>query len=302
MQTGDLEMNKQLKSSFYIIIATIIWGTTFVAQSVGMDHIGPFTFQAVRCLLGVLILLPIIAISGKINGKGFWRGWQDKQLWKASLLCGIPLFLAANLQQMGIVDTDAGKSAFLTAMYIVFVPILGIFRGQKPSKWIPLSVILGVAGLYCLSCVGVTTIATGDLLLLGCALAFAVQILFVDKFANAVDCLRLNCLCSLLCSVLSGIAMFLTEQPTWEGIRICWIPLAYAGFLSMGIAYTLQMVGQKGLQPATASLLMSMESVFAVLAGWLILKEKLTLWEGLGCVLVLIAVILSQLPDKKKTS
>ena len=287
-----------MKGSLCIIIATIIWGTTFVAQSVGMEHIGPFTFQAVRCLLGTLILLPMIAISDKIAGKDFWRSWQEKTLWKASLLCGIPLFLAVNLQQMGIVDTDAGKSAFLTAMYIVFVPILGIFRGQKPSKWIPLSVALGVAGLYCLSCVGVTTIATSDLLLLGCALAFAIQILFVDKFANTVDCLRLNCICSLLCAILSGIVMFFTEQPTWEGIRICWIPLAYAGFLSMGVAYSLQMIGQKDLHPATASLLMSMESVFAVLAGWLVLKEKLSIWEGFGCNLVFAAVILSQLPNK----
>ena len=295
-------MNKQIKGSLAIIAATVIWGTAFVAQSIGMDHIGPFTFQGVRCFLAVLILIPIIAISDKISGKSFWRGWCDPTLWKAGLLCGTPLFIAANLQQLGIVDTDAGKSAFLTAMYIVFVPILGIFRGQKPTKWIPISVVLGVAGLYCLSCVGVTTIATGDLLLLGCALAFAVQILFVDIFANQVDCVRLNCISSLLCAVLSCIVMFFTETPTWEGIRNCTGPLAYTGFLSMGIAYSLQMIGQKDLRPATASLLMSMESVFAVLAGWLILHEQLTLWEGLGCVLVLIAVILSQIPDRKKTS
>ena len=301
-----IKMKKQLKGSFSIILATIIWGSTFVAQSVGMDHIGPFTFQAVRCLLGGLILLPIIAISDlfthKNDGKSFFSRWRDPKLWKAGLLCGTPLFVAMNLQQMGIVDTDAGKSAFLTAMYIVFVPILGIFRGQKPTKWIPISVLLGVVGLYCLSCVGVTRIATGDLLLLGCALAFAVQILAVDIFANQVDCLRLNCISAFLCAALSGLVVLFAESPTWDGIQSCFGSIAYAGILSTGIAYSLQIIGQKDLPPATASLLMSLDSVFAVLSGWLVLHEQLTFYEGLGCVLVFVAVILSQLPDKKKTA
>ncbi len=296
-------IKKQLKGSITLIFATIIWGSTFVAQSVGMDYIGPFTFQAVRCLLGGLFLLPVIAIADRfkpIDKKTYFSRWKDKKLWKAGLFCSIPLFVAANLQQVGIVDTDAGKSAFLTAMYIVFVPILGIFRGQKPTKWIPLSVLLGVVGLYFLSCVGVTSIATGDLLLLGCALAFAVQILCVDTFAGQVDPLRLNCISCLICAVLSAVVMLFIESPTWAGIRGCFGSLAYAGFLSMGIAYSLQIIGQKDLQPATASLLMSLESVFAVLSGWLVLNEKLTKWEALGCVLVFAAVILSQLPDTKK--
>lgn len=297
-------MKKQLKGSLSIIAATIIWGSTFVAQSVGMDHIGPFTFQAVRCLLGGLILLPIIAIADRFShtadGKTFFSRWRDKQLWKAGLLCGTPLFIAMNLQQMGMVYTDAGKAGFLTAMYIVFVPILGIFIGQKPSKWIPLSVLLGVAGLYLLSCVGVTHISTGDLLLLACALAFAVQILCVDKFAGQVDCLRLNCINAFLCAGLSGILVIFTEEPTLESIINCSGSLAYAGALSTAIAYSLQNIGQRDLPPTTASLLMSMESVFAVLSGWLVLSERLTIWEGLGCVLVFIAVILSQIPDKTK--
>lgn len=297
-------MKKQLKGSVAIIIATIIWGSTFVAQSVGMDHIGPFTFQAVRCFMGGIILLPLIALTdpllNKGDGKNYFTRWKDKKLWIAGLFCGIPLFVAMNLQQMGMVHTDAGKAGFLTAMYIVFVPILGIFRGQKPTRWIPLSVLLGVVGLYLLSCVGVTQISGGDLLLIACALVFAVQILCVDKFAGAVDCLRLNCINAFLCSALSWIAVLFTESPTWEGIISCSGSLAYAGVLSTGIAYSLQNLGQKDLPPATASLLMSMESVFAVLAGWLVLKERLNQWEALGCVLVFIAVILSQLPDKKK--
>lgn len=297
-------MKRQLNGSISILIATIIWGSTFVAQSVGMDYIGPFTFQAARCLLGALLLVPVIAIADRFvyagDGKSFLSRWLNKRLWVAGLCCGIPLFIAANLQQMGIVDTDAGKSAFLTAMYIVFVPIFGIFRGQKPSKWIPVSVLLGVVGLYFLSCVGVTAIATGDLLLLGCAVAFAVQILCVDHFVSQVDPLRLNCINCLICAVLSGLVMAFTETPTLDGIRSSFGALAYAGFLSMGIAYSLQIIGQKDLPPAMASLLMSLESVFAVLSGWLVLNEQLTAWEGIGCVLVFAAVILSQLPDKKE--
>ena len=158
---------------------------------------------------------------------------------------------------------------------------------------------LGVAGLYCLSCVGVTTIATSDLLLLGCAVAFAIQILAVDRFANQVDCLRQNCINAFLCAVLSAIVMLFTEEPTWGAIGGCFGSIAYAGVLSMGIAYSLQNIGQKNLDSATASLLMSTESVFAVLSGWIVLNERLTFWEGLGCILVFAAIILSQLPEKK---
>ena len=247
--------------------------------------------------------MPIIAVSDKFiyknDGKGFLTRWLDRKLWKAGLICGIPLFVATNLQQMGIVDTDAGKSAFLTAMYIVFVPVIGAFFGKKASRWVPVSVALGVAGLYCLSCVGVTSIATGDLLLLGCAVGFAIQILAVDKYANQVDCLRLNCINAFLCAALSAVVMVFTEKPTWNAVKDCIGSIAYAGILSMGIAYSLQNIGQKNLDSATASLLMSTESVFAVLAGWIVLKERLNLWEGIGCVLVFAAVILSQLPDKR---
>ncbi len=295
-------MSKQLRGSICLLLATIIWGSTFVAQSVGMDHIGPFTFQAIRCGLGVLGLLPVILIADRFkhDGKTSRSRWADKKLWKAGILCGIPLFLACNLQQLGIVDTDAGKSAFLTAMYIVIVPVIGIFLKRKPSIMIPISVALAVAGLYCLSFVGVPQISQGDLLLLGCALMFAVQIIVVDLFVNAVDALRLNLIQALVCTVLSSAVMFLTEEPNLKTIFDCWLPLAYAGFLSMGTAYSLQIIGQRTLEPATASLIMSLESVFAVLCGCLILHESLTFWESVGCVLVFTAVILSQIPIKFK--
>lgn len=295
-------MKKRLQGSLAILLATIIWGCAFVAQSVGMDHVGPFTFQAVRCFLAVIGLQPVIAIADRFkkDGKTFFSRWADKKLWKAGLLCGIPLFLACNLQQLGIVDTDAGKSGFLTSMYIIIVPVFGIFLKKKPSRWIPLSVVLAVVGLYCLSCVGVTTVQAGDLLLMGCAFMFALQIIFVEKFGMEADPFRLNAIQSLVCSVLSAVIMFATEEPTWQGISACWLPLGYAGFLSMGIAYSLQNIGQQHLDATPASLIMSLEAVFAVLAGAVILQETMTLWEILGCCLMFTAVILSQLPDKKK--
>jgi len=295
-------MNKQLRGSLSLVLASFIWGCAFVAQSVGMDHIGPFTFQAIRCGLAVIGLLPVIWIMDRFkhDGKSFVSRWKNAKLWKAGILCGIPLFLALNLQQLGLVDTDAGKSAFLTAMYIVIVPIIGIFLKRKPTIMIPISVVLAVVGLYFLSFAGVPQISTGDLLLLGCALMFAVQIVFVDIFADSVDALRLNVIQTLVCTVLSAVVMLLTEKPTAQAIADCWLPLAYTGFLSMGAAYSLQIIGQKDLEPTAASLIMSLESVFAVLAGCLLLKETMTVWEILGCVLLFTAVILSQLPVKSQ--
>lgn len=298
-----MNMNKKLQSSLLLVLATGIWGTTFVAQSVGMTHIGPFTFQAVRCALGGIGLLPVIAIADRLqkDGKTFLSRWADKKLWLGGILCSIPLFLACNLQQIGLVDTDAGKSAFLTAMYIVIVPIIGIFRKRMPSPLIPVSLVLAVLGLYCLCGMGMTGIAVSDLLLLGCALAFAVQITVVDIFAPQTDSLRLNVIQSVLCAAFSSVVMFGAEQPEWTQITDCWFPLCYAGFLSMGAAYSLQIIGQKHLEPASASLIMSLESVFAVLSGCLILEETLTVWEAVGCILIFGAVILSQVPVKIKS-
>lgn len=295
-------MKKKLKGSIFLLLATIIWGSAFVSQSVGMDHIGPFTFQAVRCLLAVLGLLPVILITDhfKKDGKNFIKRWLDPKLWKAGLLCGIPLFLACNLQQIGLVDTDAGKSGFLTAMYIVIVPVIGIFLKKKPTIMVPISVALAVSGLYFLSCMGVTRISAGDLLTLGCALMFAVQIIFIDLFANDTDALRLNAIQALVCAVLSAVVMVFTEQPTWQSITACVLPLAHAGFLSMGAAYALQILGQRDLEPTTASLIMSLESVFAAIFGALLLHETMSGWELLGCILLFAAVVLSQTPVKKK--
>lgn len=295
-----LSMKSKFKGILYLLLCTMIWGSAFVSQSIGMDHIGPFTFQAIRCMLAVIILLPVAAIADRINGKqSFIKKWCNLRLWKIGTLCAVPLFIACNLQQLGIAaDTDPGKSAFLTAMYIIFVPLIGIFRRQKLTRWMPISVALAVAGLYFLSCVGASSIKLGDLLLLGCALAFAVQIICIEKFANEVDPIRLNIIQALVCSILSAIVMIFTEKVSLTSISACAIPLIHAGVFSMGIAYTLQIVGQRYLESTASSLIMSLETVFAVLFGWLIMGKGLTMWESIGCGLMFMAVILSQLPDK----
>ena len=298
-------MKNRLRGSACLLGATIIWGAAFVAQSVGMDYIGPFTFQAVRCALAVIGLLPVIWIADRRGGRAFVAGWKNGKLWLGGALCALPLFMAVNLQQVGLVSVDAGKSAFLTAMYIVIVPLMGIFGKRKPSPIIALCVLLAVGGLYCLSCIGVQTLELGDLCLILCAFMFAVQIKLVDHFAPDLDSLRLNLIQSLVCSLLSAVLMALFESPDLQSIRLCTLPLCYTGFLSMGAAYSLQIMGQKDLEPSTASLIMSLESVFAVVFGVALLHETMTFWEALGCVLVFLAVILSQLPlphRKAKTS
>ena len=293
-------MKKQLTGTLFLCVAVLIWGSTFVAQSVGMDSVGPFTFQAVRCALAVLFLLPVIALFEIREIKNYVRKWRSKKLWIAGTLCGIALFAASSLQQISLVETDAGKAGFLTALYVVLVPVIGLFLGKKPSITIVISILLAVVGLYLLSCMGVTTISTGDLLLLGCALAFAVQITLIDRLGSDVDGLRLNCIQCLVVAVLSGVFMFVTESPKMSDILSCWLPIGYAGVLSMGVAYSLQVLGQQKIEPTTASIIMSLESVIAALSGWLILQETMTFWELTGCALVFIAVLLSQIPVKHK--
>lgn len=291
-------MKKQLSGVIALSGATVIWGSAFIAQSVGMDKIGPFTFQAVRCFLAVVFLFPASALFSK--GKPFWKSWADPALWRSGVICGLALFAASSLQQIGLVYTDAGKAGFLTAMYIVFVPFLGLFLGQKPGRNALLSLIPAIVGLYLLSCTSVSGINKGDVLLLLCAVAFSVQILLIDRHCAGLDGLKLNCIQALVVTVLSVPWALLTETVDASRIASCWLPLGYAGILSMGVAYTLQIVGQKRVAPSAAALLMSLESVFAALFGWLLLHETMTRAEELGCVLVFAAVVISQLPEKKE--
>ncbi len=291
-------MKKQLSGVIALLGATVIWGSAFIAQSVGMDKIGPFTFQAVRCFLAVVFLFPASALFSK--GKPFWKSWADPALWRSGVICGLALFAASSLQQTGLVYTDAGKAGFLTAMYIVFVPFLGLFLGQRPGRNALLSLIPAIVGLYLLSCTSVSGINKGDVLLLLCAVAFSVQILLIDRHCAGLDGLKLNCIQALVVAVLSVPSALLTETVDASLIASCWLPLGYAGILSMGVAYTLQIVGQKRVAPSAAALLMSLESVFAALFGWLLLHETMTRAEELGCVLVFAAVVISQLPEKKE--
>lgn len=295
-------MNKQLKGSIALLTCTVIWGFAFIAQSVGMDLIGPFTFQMVRCLLAVVFLVPFSFVldMGKCSMRESFEKWKNPRLWKASMLCGIALFAASSLQQYGLLYTDAGKAGFLTAMYIVLTPIVGLFRGNRVPKATVFSVGIAVIGLYLLSCMGVSRINKGDLLIMGCALAFAVQINVVDHFCEGLDGFRMNCIQALTVTILSVPFALFTETIDASNLLACWGPLCFAGILSMGLAYSMQIVGQKVIEPTAASLIMSLESVFAVLGGWWLLHERMTAPELIGCGLVFAAVILSQLPEKKK--
>ena len=297
-------MKDKFKGIGCLLLTTMIWGSAFSAQSVGMDYVGPFTFQAVRCFIAVIGMLPLICIADLFGGRRgrFFSLWKDKTLWRSGLLCGIPLFLACNLQQVGLMDTGAGKSAFLTAMYVVIVPVLGLFLTKKCGKYIPVSVVISVAGLYLLSGVGGSGFQVSDLLLLGCAFMFSIQILMVDRFAPQVDALRLNTIQALVCAVLSSVCMFFFEKPEVSSMIAGWLPLCYAGLISMGLAYGLQIIGQKNLDPAGASLLLSLEAVFAAIFAWILLKQTMSQNEIIGSILILIAIVIAQIPEKQAVS
>ena len=280
-----------------LLFATLIWGSAFVAQSVGMDHLGPMSFQAVRSLLAVAAMAVLVFCADRDKARYFVQ-WKNKNLWKTGLLCGLALFVAQSLQQMGLQYTEPGKAGFITAMYIVLVPVFGLFLGRRCGWQIWFSVALAVAGLYLLSCVGVARINLGDVMILVSAGAFAVQILLIDYLAQELDGLRLNGIQFFVVMVLSSLAAALTETATWQAIVDCAVPLLFAGILSSGVAFSLQILGQQHLPPEPASLIMSLESVFAVLAGWVILGQTLRPIEAVGCCLVFAGVILCQIKAK----
>lgn len=312
-------MEKQIFNSLLLVLTSMIWGVAFVAQSEGGDAIGSFSFNGIRSFIGAIVLLPVIFVldwfrhredhketcdSGD-DGKNTWR---NKYLWIGGICCGIALFLATSAQQVGINSgTDAGKAGFLTACYIVIVPVFSIFLGKKCGWNVWTGVLFALVGLYLL-CFGenqnFANIKSGDVLLLSCACLFSVQILLVDYFSPRVDGVRLSCIQFLVCGILSIIPAIVLEVGT-SPEEICmwaepfasmnaWIPILYAGVMSCGVAYTLQIVSQKNLNPTFASLIMSLESVFSVLAGWLILHETLSGRELGGCALVFLAVIVAQ--------
>lgn len=295
----------ELKGNLILLLTALIWGCAFVAQSVGMDYVGPFTFQCSRSLIGCAVLVPVFLLLDRSKIKAGTYTPPSKQQKKTQLLagiiCGVIMTVAANLQQIGIQYTTAGKAGFITATYILIVPILGLFMKKKASPKLWGCVGLALIGLYLLSVTeGFSNINRGDVYVLFCAVAFAFHILAVDYFADKVDGVRLSCTQFLVCGILSGIAMLIWEQPSLDSMFAAAMPIMYAGVLSCGVAYTLQIVGQKYTNPTMASLIMSLESVFAVLGGLLLLNEALTGREALGCALMFIAIILPQLLEKKR--
>lgn len=309
-------MNKFIiKQSCLLFLTAVIWGVAFVAQSAGMDYVGPFTFNAVRSIIGGIVLIPCIFILKQWKKKNVdaqvaeatemtkeETDKQKKDLIVGGIACGVLLFIASNFQQFGIQYTTVGKAGFVTALYIVIVPILGIFLHRKAGAKIWIGVVLALCGLYLLCMQGSFSLQKGDFLVLLCAFSFSFHILVVDYFSPKVDGVKMSCIQFFVCGILSGIGMFLFETPQISLILAAWMPILYAGVMSCGVAYTLQIVGQKGMNPTIASLILSMESVVSVLAGWVLLQEKLSNKELFGCVLMFAAIILAQLPDRKRLS
>lgn len=291
------------KNALMLVMTAFIWGTAFVAQSMGMDYLGPFTFNGVRSLIGGIALLPCILLLQKWNREETGAKVQNgnrKDLILGGTACGLLIFGASSLQQLGIQYTTAGKAGFITAFYIVIVPVLGIFLKKRIGWKVWLAVVIALAGLYFLCITESFTIGKGDALIFLCALVFSLHILVIDYFAPRADGVKMSCIQFFVCGIVSLPFMFLLETPTIAGILAGGVPLLYAGVLSCGVAYTLQIIGQKNVNPAVASLILSLESCFSVLAGWLVLGENLSARETVGCILMFAAIILAQLPDKKK--
>ena len=289
------------------MLAAMIWGFAFVTQSMGAMYVGPFTVNAVRSAIAVVFLAGLSWILRKRRGETWAKSVEKNPHYLRDLLlggfcCGTALTIATNLQQKGIETTTSGKAGFLTAMYIVIVPLFGLMMKKQPGgRNIWLGVAVAVAGLYFLCIQEDLTVATGDFYILLCAVFFSVQIMLVDHFVVNVDSVELSLVQFFTVAVISAVFMFALEQPAVGAIQAAIWPLLYLGICSSGIAYTLQIVAQKGSNPTVISILLSLESVFAVIGGALFLKDQLSGREYFGCLLMLVAVVLAQLPEKQKT-
>lgn len=307
----------RIRNSILLFITAAIWGCAFVAQSVSMDYIGPFTMTGVRSLIGGLFLVPFVIVRDhkkkqNTNLTDADRRQENRMSVIGGICCGIVFTIATMAQQAGICTTTVGKAGFITALYIVLVPIIGIFLGKKVGMKLGISIVLSVVGLYLLCMAGnldmsgnilsdlfsSLALTRGDTLVLVCAFVFSIHILVIDYFSPRADGVKISCIQFFVAGVICCIGMFIFEKPMLADILAAYIPILYAGVMSCGVAYTLQIIGQKNLPPTLASLIMSLESVFSALAGWLILGEKLTTVELSGCVLMFIAIILAQLPEK----
>ena len=297
----------KLPGSILLLIASMIWGAAFVAQSLGADNVSPFTFNASRSIVGALVLVPVFLLMDRKNPEERKKNYRLLLLGGAG--CGVLLFIACNLQQFGIsyVDTSAeaaeaiekanvGKVGFLTALYIVLVPVFGVFLGRRVGYPVWISVLIALLGMYLLCIKPGFTVGASDIYAILCAVAFAMQILLVDAVAPKVDPIRLSCVQFAVCGAISLICALITENPSMTDVIKAWAPILFTGVLSSGVAYTLQIVGQLRCRSEVASLVMSLESVFSALFGFLILGQEMSLREFSGCAVMFAAVVLAQLP------
>lgn len=316
----------KLRNTFFLFLTAMIWGAAFVAQSVSMDYIGPFTFICLRSVIGGLFLIPVIIVLDGIRRKSQNESanvvssentlhniemdiekeekqrlsWKNKQLIEGGIVCGILLFFANCFQQTGIQYTTVGKAGFITTFYIIIVPLIGLFFKKYCGILTWIGVVIALAGLYFLCITQKLTIQRGDALILCCSVLYADQILAIDHYNPFVDGVKMSCIQFLTGGVLGAVFMFLFENPSVAMILSAAGPILYTGIMSTGVGYTLQIVGQKGLNPTVAALILSLESVFSALSGYVFLHQVLTTRELIGCVLMFIAIVLAQLPDIRR--
>lgn len=312
----------KLRNTFFLFLTAMIWGAAFVAQSVSMDYIGPFTFICLRSVIGGLFLIPVIIVLDGIRKKSQNESadvvssentlhnieteekqrlsWKNKQLIEGGIVCGIFLFFANCFQQTGIQYTTVGKAGFITTFYIIIVPLIGLFFKKYCGILTWISVVIALTGLYFLCITQKLTIQRGDALILCCSVLYAGQILAIDHYNPFVDGVKMSCIQFLTGGVLGAVFMFLFENPSVAMILSAAGPILYTGIMSTGVGYTLQIVGQKGLNPTVAALILSLESVFSALSGYLFLHQVLTTRELIGCALMFISIVLAQLPDIRR--
>lgn len=297
-------MKSKIINSLLLLLTAMIWGSSFVAQSVSVEFVGPFTFQGIRTTMGGLVLLPLIAFLERGKPVGDRRPLlpirTDKKLLEAGIVCGIIMAVASNLQQIGIQYTTAGKCGFITAFYVMLVPVIATVFLRRRYRWMTwLGVAVAMLGFYFLCIQDDFSVARGDMIVFLCAVGFSLHILAIDHYVDLVDGVRFSCLQFLVSGIVSLICMVIFEKPQLPMILAAWKPILYSGILSCGVGYTLQVLCQKNVEPALASLLMSLESVFSVLFGWLLLHELLSARELIGCALTFAAVLLVELTPEK---
>ncbi len=290
---------KQIVSALLLVIAAFVWGSTFVAQSVGSDSVQAFTFLTSRSFISGAALLLVMAVRRALRSKEQVEeksADSSRTLWLGGILCGTALMVASGIQQIGIKDTTVGKAGFITAMYIVIVPLLGIFLKKRIEINVWSGVGIAVMGMYFLCITEGFSISRGDFFVLICAFCFSLHILVIDYFSPKVDGVKMSCIQFFTCGILSLGPALVFEKPSVAALQAAALPILYAGLLSGAVGYTLQIIAQKNLQPTVASLIMSLESVFSVLSGWVVLHQTLSTRELVGCVLMFAAIVLAQLP------